>query len=283
VAIGHRAANLGECGVVVMSSAITPDNPEIEAARGARVPVVRRAEMLGELMRLKWAIAVAGTHGKTTTTSLIAALLDAAKLDPTVINGGIINAYGTSATAGRLDGGRGGQIRGTFVRLPASAAVSPASTGAHGVLRPVRRRARRFQTFVENYPFLLAGTQCIDHRGAGAVRPITDRRLISWVQPQADVRALDLSFDRRGVRRRAARPDQRSSPPHRAPAAADAGRHNVPECAAAIAVARSRSTCCRALAPTSAVSSGASRAPDGGGHHGDRRHTYIGRDPRRAR
>ena len=100
VAIGHRAANLGECGVVVVSSAVKGDNAEIEAARGARVPVVRRAEMLGELMRLKWAIAVAGTHGKTTTTSLIAALLDAAKLDPTVINGGIINAYGTNARSG---------------------------------------------------------------------------------------------------------------------------------------------------------------------------------------
>jgi UDP-N-acetylmuramate--alanine ligase len=104
VAIGHRAANLGECGVVVMSSAITPDNPEIEAARGARVPVVRRAEMLGELMRLKWAIAVAGTHGKTTTTSLIAALLDAAKLDPTVI-GGIINAYGTNTVRAMTQSG----------------------------------------------------------------------------------------------------------------------------------------------------------------------------------
>ena len=103
IATGHRAANLGDCGVVVVSSAVKSDNPEVEAARGARVPVVRRAEMLGELMRLKWAIAVAGTHGKTTTTSLIAALLDAAKLDPTVINGGIINAYGTNARCGQGD------------------------------------------------------------------------------------------------------------------------------------------------------------------------------------
>src|SRR5258708_15775470 len=94
VRIGHRAENLGTAEVVVVSSAIKPDNPELVAARARRIPVVRRAEMLGELMRLKWAVAVAGTHGKTTTTSLIGALLEAAELDPTLINGGIINAYG---------------------------------------------------------------------------------------------------------------------------------------------------------------------------------------------
>jgi UDP-N-acetylmuramate--alanine ligase len=103
VAIGHDAGNLGDAQVVVVSSAIKRDNPELRLARERLLPVVRRAEMLGELMRLKWAIAIAGTHGKTTTTSLIAALRDAAELDPTVINGGSINAYGTNARHGQSD------------------------------------------------------------------------------------------------------------------------------------------------------------------------------------
>ena len=103
VAIGHRAENLGDAAVVVVSSAVKPDNPEVVAARARRFPIVRRAEMLAELMRLKWSVAIAGTHGKTTTTSLVAALLDAAGFDPTVINGGIINAYGTNARLGAGD------------------------------------------------------------------------------------------------------------------------------------------------------------------------------------
>ncbi len=101
VSVGHAAANLGDAQVVVVSSAIKPGNPEVAAARERFVPVVRRAEMLSELMRLKWSIAVGGTHGKTTTTSLIAAVLDAARYDQTVINGGIINAYGTNARLGK--------------------------------------------------------------------------------------------------------------------------------------------------------------------------------------
>ncbi|HTQ83101.1 MAG TPA: Mur ligase domain-containing protein, partial [Pseudolabrys sp.] len=103
VAIGHKAENLDGADVVVVSSAIKPDNPELVAARAKRLPVVRRAEMLAELMRLKSCVAIAGTHGKTTTTSLVAALLDAGGLDPTVINGGIINAYGTNARLGAGD------------------------------------------------------------------------------------------------------------------------------------------------------------------------------------
>jgi len=103
IMVGHKEENLGAAEVVVVSSAIKGDNPEIAAARAHRIPIVRRAEMLGELMRLKWAIAVAGTHGKTTTTSLIGAVLETAQLDPTVINGGIINAYGTNTRLGASD------------------------------------------------------------------------------------------------------------------------------------------------------------------------------------
>ncbi|MBM3565805.1 MAG: UDP-N-acetylmuramate--L-alanine ligase, partial [Alphaproteobacteria bacterium] len=125
VSTGHAAANLGEAQVVVISSAVKADNPEVVTARRRMVPVVRRAEMLAELMRLKWSIAIGGTHGKTTTTSLVAAVLDAAGFDPTVIIGGIINAWGSNARLGK--GGwlvaEADESDGTFVKLPATVAV----------------------------------------------------------------------------------------------------------------------------------------------------------------
>ena len=123
--LGHSENNLGDAEVVVISSAVNPDNPEVEGARQRLMPIVRRAEMLGELMRLKWSIAVGGTHGKTTTTSMIAALLDAADLDPTVINGGIINAWGSNARLGKGDWMvvEADESDGTFVKLPATIAI----------------------------------------------------------------------------------------------------------------------------------------------------------------
>jgi len=125
ITIGHAADNLASAKVVVISSAIKADNPELAAARAKRLPVVRRAEMLAELMRLKRCIAIAGTHGKTTTTSMIAALLDSGDFDPTVINGGIINAYGTNARLGAGDWMvvEADESDGSFLKLPADIAV----------------------------------------------------------------------------------------------------------------------------------------------------------------
>src|SRR5213076_2917364 len=156
VSIGHAADNLGPAQVVVVSSAVKSDNPEVVAARARRIPVVRRAEMLGELMRLRWSIAVAGTHGKTTTTSIIGALLETAGLDPTVINGGIINAYGTNTRLGAGDWMvvEADESDGTFTRLPAAVAVvtniDPEHLDFYGDVAALHQA---FETFVANIPF----------------------------------------------------------------------------------------------------------------------------------
>ena len=148
VAIGHDAANLGEAKVVVISTAIRADNPEVRGARERFLPVVRRAEMLAELMRLKSCVTIAGTHGKTTTTSLVAALLDAGRFDPTVVNGGIINAYGTNAWLG---GGEwmvveADESDGSFLKLPAEVAVvtniDPEHLDHYGDFEALKRLAK---------------------------------------------------------------------------------------------------------------------------------------------
>jgi UDP-N-acetylmuramate--alanine ligase len=205
VQIGHRAENLGGAQVVVISSAVKRDNPEVMAARARLIPVVRRAEMLGELMRLKWSIAIAGTHGKTTTTSMVGALLDAAQLDPTVINGGIINAYGTNARLGSGDWMvvEADESDGTFVKLPATIAVvtniDPEHLDFYGNFEAVQQA---FETFVSNIPFYGFAALCIDHPVVQSMIPrVAERRIVTYgMSPQADIRATNIVIDRDGAR-----------------------------------------------------------------------------------
>jgi UDP-N-acetylmuramate--alanine ligase len=197
IMIGHQDDNLGAAEVVVVSSAITPDNAEIAAARARRIPLVRRAEMLGELMRLKWAIAVAGTHGKTTTTSLIGALLETAQLDPTVINGGIINAYGTNTRLGASDWMvvEADESDGTFTRLPAAIAVvtniDPEHLDHYGDVAALHQA---FESFAANIPFYGFAVLCIDHPVVqGMIARLSERRILTYgFSPQADIRAVNL-------------------------------------------------------------------------------------------
>ncbi len=194
IEIGHREENIGDAAVVVISSAVGNSNPEVVAARARMIPVVRRAEMLAEIMRLKWAIAVGGTHGKTTTTSIVATLLDSANLDPTVINGGIINAYGTNARLGQGDWivVEADESDGSFVKLPSTIAVvtniDPEHLDFYGSFDSLRQA---FVWFVENIPFYGLAVLCVDHPEVQAlIGEVSDRRIITYgMSPQADIRA----------------------------------------------------------------------------------------------
>lgn len=204
VAIGHNEYNLGKAQVVVISSAVKDNNPEVVVARSKLLPVVRRAEMLGELMRLKWSIAVGGTHGKTTTTSLIAAILEAADMDPTVINGGIINALGTNAKLGDGDWmvAEADESDGTFLKLPATIAVvtniDPEHLDHYGDFDTLRSA---FDAFVQNIPFYGFAALCIDHIEVQAMIPrVSDRKVVTYgFSPQADVRAVNVKRGKGGI------------------------------------------------------------------------------------
>ncbi|SDW54383.1 UDP-N-acetylmuramate--L-alanine ligase [Roseicitreum antarcticum] len=199
VFVGQRAENLGDAAVVVVSTAIRADNPELVAARMAGLPVVRRAEMLAELMRLRSNVAIGGTHGKTTTTTMVAALLDRGGLDPTVINGGVIHAYGSNARAGAGEWMvvEADESDGSFNRLPATIAIvtniDPEHMDHWGSFDALRRG---FYDFVSNIPFYGLAICCTDHPEVQAlVGRITDRRVVTFgFNAQADVRAINLRY-----------------------------------------------------------------------------------------
>jgi len=245
VRVGHAAGNLGDAKVVVTSSAIKADNPEVVAARERLLPIVRRAEMLAELMRLKWCVSVAGTHGKTTTTSMVAAVLDAGKFDPTVINGGIINAYGTNA---RLGGGNwmvveADESDGTFIKLPSTIAIVTNIDPEHmDFYKSFDDLRRAFLTFVENVPFYGVAVLCIDHPEVQAlIGRVTDRRIVTYgLSPQAEIRAVNLDYVN-GAARFDVEILSRSKGTTRTIAGLSLpmpGRHNVQNALAAVAVAQ---------------------------------------------
>ncbi|MCJ8140304.1 UDP-N-acetylmuramate--L-alanine ligase [Falsirhodobacter halotolerans] len=197
---GQRAENVGEAAVVVISSAIKPGNPELEEARRRQLPVVRRAEMLAELMRMRSNIAVAGTHGKTTTTTMVATLLDKGGFDPTVINGGVIHAYGSNARAGAGEWMvvEADESDGSFNRLPATIAIvtniDPEHMEHWGSFDALRKG---FHDFVSNIPFYGLAVCCTDHAEVQAlVGRVTDRRIVTFgFNAQADVRAINLTYE----------------------------------------------------------------------------------------
>jgi UDP-N-acetylmuramate--alanine ligase len=242
VMVGHDAANLGAARVVVVSSAVRADNPEVVAARQHLIPVVRRAEMLAELMRLRWAIAVGGTHGKTTTTSLVAAVLEAAHLDPTVINGGIIESYGTNTRMGAGDWMvvEADESDGSFLRLPSTIAVvtnmDPEHLDHWGTAEAM---TAGYDQFVNNIPFYGFAVLCIDHPAVQAMIPRIDRRVVTYgFSPQADVRADKITANTKGATFEVELTDRsghrkRRLGPMRLPML---GQHNVQNALAAIAV-----------------------------------------------
>ncbi len=243
VHIGHSADNLGDAAVIVTSTAIKRDNPEVEAAYERRIPVVRRAEMLAELMRLKSTVAVAGTHGKTTTTSMIAALLDAGGVDPTVINGGIINSYGSNARLGASDWMvvEADESDGSFLRLDGTIAVvtniDPEHLDHYGSFDNAKDA---YVEFVENVPFYGAALLCLDHPEVQGIIPrVRDRRVVTYgFSAQADVRGVNVTPIPGGNRFeaivRSRDGSQRSIEGIEMPMP---GRHNVQNALAAIGVA----------------------------------------------
>ena len=242
--IGHASPQVEGASAVVYSTAVKPDNPEFLAARERRLPLVRRAEMLAELMRLQFSVGVAGTHGKTTTTSMVAALLDAGGLDPTVVNGGIINAYGTNAKVGEGEWivVEADESDGTFLKLKSTCAIvtniDPEHLDHYGDFDTARKA---FKDFVENIPFYGFAAVCLDHPEVQALAAkVENRRLVTYgVNPQAEVRGVNVSMGPEGAKFDVV------FTPHDGEARIleglhlpMAGDHNVANALAAIAVAR---------------------------------------------
>ncbi len=240
VKVGHDAAHVKDVACVVISSAVKKDNPELRAARERKIPVVRRAEMLAELMRLKYAIAIGGTHGKTTTTAMVGQMLEAAGLDPTVINGGIVNSYGTNTRMGSSKWMvvESDESDGTFTKLPASAVavtnIDPEHMEHYGSFDVLKEA---FKTFITNIPFYGFAVLCIDHPEVQALIPeITDRKIITYgFNPQADIRAENLRHDSSGTTFDVIFTDGLTLKDVYLPML---GRHNVQNSLVALAVAR---------------------------------------------
>ncbi len=201
VFVGQKAENLEGAWAIVVSTAIKPDNAEVVAARRLKMPLIRRSEMLAELMRLKWCVSVAGTHGKTTTTTMVSAVLEKANYDPTVINGGIINAYGTNARLGAGDWMvvEADESDGTFIKIPSTVAIvtniDPEHLDFYGDFENAKEA---FKTFIENVPFYGFAVMCIDHPEVQAlIGKIIDRKIITYgFSPQAEVRGTNVSFSK---------------------------------------------------------------------------------------
>jgi UDP-N-acetylmuramate--alanine ligase len=244
VSVGHKAESVAGAAVVVVSTAIKRDNPELMAAREARIPVVRRAEMLAELMRLKSCVAIAGTHGKTTTTTMVATLLDAGGFDPTVINGGIINAYGTNARLGAGDWMvvEADESDGTFLKLPTEVAIVTNIDPEHlDHFKTFEAVQEAFRNFVENVPFYGFAVMCTDHPVVQSlVGKIEDRRIVTYGEnPQADARLVDLTPMGGGSKFKVVFRNRKTDATHEI---SDLmlpmpGRHNALNATAAIAVA----------------------------------------------
>ncbi len=245
IMIGHKAENIEGVGALVISTAIKGGNPEVDAARVKAIPVVRRADMLAELIRLKWTVAIAGTHGKTTTTSMVAALLDGVGMDPTVINGGVINAYASNAKLGQGEWMvvEADESDGTFTKLRPTVAIvtniDPEHMDHYGSMEALRKG---FDTFVENLPFYGFAVLCADHPEVQALASrIPDRRRITYgFNPQSDLWAVNVRSEAEGstfdlVLRSRGEVDQTRWVGLKLPMA---GRHNVQNSLAAIAVAR---------------------------------------------
>jgi UDP-N-acetylmuramate--alanine ligase len=245
VFIGHDAKHVVDAQVVVVSSAIKKDNAELVEARARMLPVVRRAEMLGELMRLKWGIAIGGTHGKTTTTSMVGALLEKAAMDPTVVNGGIINAYGTNVRLGEGDWMvvESDESDGSFQKLPATIAVVTNMDAEHmdhyGDFAAVRKA---YDAFVTNIPFYGFAVLCLDHAEVQAMIPrVSDRRVVTYgFNAQADVRGANVETGPHGATFDVVFTDRKTGKTETLTGLMLPmfGKHNVQNCLAALAVGR---------------------------------------------